>query len=66
MESVPRLDPVRVHVKGIGSDIHKHGFGIEQGDHLSGGNPGVGNRDDLVSRTDIERHEGDQKRIGAG
>ena len=60
-----RLDPIRVHVEGFGGDIHEDRFGPEQGDDFGGGDPGVGDGDDLVARPDIEGHQGDEQRIRA-
>ena len=50
-----RFDQGRIHVKGVGLDINEHGFGVEQGNHLGGGNPGIGDGDDLVTRMPMSR-----------
>ena len=49
-----------------GSISTKTGRGAEQGDDFGRGDEGEGRGDDFVARLDVERHQGDQQRLGAG
>jgi hypothetical protein len=53
-----------VDVGGVRLGIHVHRLCGKQHDHLGGGGEGERGGDDLVARLDVQRHEGDEERIG--
>ena len=59
-----RLDLVRVHIKSVGLDIHKYGFGVEERNDFGGGDPGIGHGNHFIARTDIQSHEGNEEGVG--
>jgi hypothetical protein len=59
------LDGCHVGVAGVGLDIHKHRSSSGQQHHFSGRCEGKGRQDHLIARADAQRHQADQKRIGA-
>ena len=60
------FDQSRINVEGVGLNVYKYGFGVEKRNDFGAGDPGVGDRDHLVTRADIKGHEGDEEGVGAG
>ena len=61
-----RRDPHRVQVVGARIDIDEDRPRPQQGNDLGGGDEGEGGGDNLVTRSDLQGHEGDEQGIRAG
>ncbi len=59
------LQFVRIHLSGRGVDVHEHQPRADVRYGISGGNPGIRNRDRLVARTEIEGADREVERIRA-
>ena len=55
----------RIYVPRLLVDVDKDGLGSDERDHFRCGNPGVRDGDDFIARTNAERHERDEKGVGA-
>ena len=55
----------RIHVKGVGSYVHKDRLGADSMNPARRRKERVGRRDDSVARTDLHRHEDGNLSIGA-
>ena len=59
------LDLSWIHVPGGFIDVDKDWLRTDEGDHFRCGDPGVGNRDNFIARSDAQGHEGYEKGVCA-
>ena len=64
--SHPLGDLSRVHIEGVGTDVHEHRFGSQARDGAGGREERVRNRHDFVPWPHAADHERQENGIGAG
>ena len=64
--AMKRSMALRRDVEAVRLDVDEHWPRADAGDGASGGEKSVRTGDDFIAGADVERHQRDQQRIGAG
>ena len=59
------LKACRIHVEGVGQDIHEHRRGTRQRHHFRGSGEGEGRHEHRIARTDAPGAQDQEQRVGA-